>query len=278
MARLVFPLFLLFTGCVVSADADGDGLLALSAGGTDCDDRDPTVGAAVLWYDDVDNDGFGRDQTATPTCFPAPGQVDEGGDCDDNDPDEYPGVRWYQDADGDGFGSPLAASSECARGRDAIYVDNDEDCNDGLPDVNPAATEICGTPGLDEDCNGLVDDADPGIDPSTLRTVFADADLDGFGAADALPELHCNLPHFATNTEDCADNNASIRPGAVEVAGDLVDSDCDGAELCFCDGDGDGIGSDLIVLSTDVTCTAQVEPSGEVLPCMDFMVPVSRET
>jgi hypothetical protein len=71
-------------------DADADGHDALSAGGDDCDDADPTVypGATDTWYDgvdqdcdgasDYDQDGDGVDATAW------------GADCDDFNPTVFP--------------------------------------------------------------------------------------------------------------------------------------------------------------------------------------------
>lgn len=34
------------------------------------------------------------------------------------------------------------------------------DCNDALAGVNPGAVELCDEAGLDENCNGLANDAD----------------------------------------------------------------------------------------------------------------------
>ncbi|MEM6927556.1 MAG: putative metal-binding motif-containing protein, partial [Myxococcota bacterium] len=42
--------------------------------------------------------------------------------------------------------------------------------------------------------------------------------------------------------EDCDDGDPDIFPGAQEVAGDGVDTDCDGLEVCYVDADGDGWG------------------------------------
>jgi hypothetical protein len=45
-----------------------------------------------------------------------------------------------------------------------------------------------------------------------------------------------------------------VFPGAVEGAGDGIDADCDGAEVCYADFDGDGFRSDATVLSDDSDC------------------------
>lgn len=59
-------------------------------------------------------------------------------------------------------------------------------------------------------------------------TVLAvDADGDGHHA-------------IASGGDDCNDNDDSIYSGALEIPGDGIDQDCDGAELCFCDTDNDG--------------------------------------
>ena len=56
------------------------------------------------------------------------------------------------------------------------YVDNATDCDDNNANINPDATEICN--GIDDNCNGLIDDADSGIVGQT--NWFKDNDGDGF--------------------------------------------------------------------------------------------------
>jgi len=103
-------------------DADNDGY----KNNVDCNDNNASInpGATELCFDGVDNN--------------CDGVIDEGcaGGCTDND--------------SDGYGYP--ADSSCT------YAS--EDCNDALASVNPGATEICSN-GIDDDCDGLTDSADP---------------------------------------------------------------------------------------------------------------------
>ena len=62
---------------------------------------------------------------------------------------------WYRDLDGDGHGDPAAAASSCTP--PAGYVAVGDDCNDALAAQFPGNPETCD--GLDNDCNGAVDDA-----------------------------------------------------------------------------------------------------------------------
>jgi hypothetical protein len=83
------------------------------------------------------------------------------------------------------------------------------DCNDTDPNVNPGATELCGT-GEDEDCDGLEDEL---TDPAAFVTFFVDADGDGFGDA-SISNVACARPvGYVTNDDDCDDGDASVFPG-----------------------------------------------------------------
>ncbi len=73
----------------------------------------------------------------------------------------------------------------------------DGDCDDDDPFVNPDATEVAN--GVDDDCNGIVDD------------LPIDDDGDGYDA-----------------DEDCDDDDPNVNPGEDEICGNNVDDDCDG--------------------------------------------------
>jgi hypothetical protein len=114
------------------------------------------------------------------------------------------------------------------------------------PDVScEAAIEVCD--GVDNDCDGLVDDGDP---DAVGTTYYADADGDGFGAPE-YPATACVAPEgYVTGASDCDDLDPAIRPGATEVC-DGRDNDCDGVvdpegslggSTWYADSDGDGFG------------------------------------
>ena len=111
----------------------------------------------------------------------------------------------------------------------------------------------------EERCDGEDNDCDGEVDEGALDivTYFADADGDGHGDPEA-PVLGCAPPAGAVAAgEDCNDRDAAIGPGAAEVAGDEVDQNCDGAELCLLDGDNDGVSArpDLTIVSADSDCS-----------------------
>ena len=158
-------------------DVDGDGFETCQG---DCDDNDPTVNPGVNEIcDGIDNDcdgyvdeGFDNDNDGWTTCE---------GDCHDWNPNIYPGAPeicdwkdndcngliddgigdfWYLDADWDGYGDPNDVVQSCWTqwGR----VTNGDDCDDSKGNVNPGATEVCD--GLDNDCDGIIDNVDNGPD------------------------------------------------------------------------------------------------------------------
>jgi hypothetical protein len=81
-----------------------------------------------------------------------------------------PSFTFYRDADGDGFGDADVFTQSCWNTSPAGYVENPDDCNDDNPGINLASTEIpCN--GLDENCNGFLDDLflpPPGLSDTTI--------------------------------------------------------------------------------------------------------------
>jgi hypothetical protein len=152
---------------------------------------------------------------------------------------------YYRDADEDGYGDPTNTTD--AYSAPAGYVSNNTDCNDTNAAVNPGAIEVCN--GIDDDCDNLVDDADPdcvgmvcnGIDDDCdnlvddadpdcvgMTTYYADADGDTYGDP-AVSQDACAAPAgYVTNNTDCDDTNADVNPGATEVRNG-IDDDCDGS-------------------------------------------------
>ncbi|HEX6643257.1 MAG TPA: MopE-related protein [Gemmatimonadales bacterium] len=138
-------------------------------------------------------------------------------------PDTY-----YADADDDGFGDP-AASVAVPTGSPAPagYVADGSDCDDTDNAKFPGANEIWN--GYDDDCDGNVDEGIP-------IATYVDSDEDGYGSSSALAQFVMTLPGgviepapgYVLIAGDCNDANAAINPAAIEIAGDGVDSDCDG--------------------------------------------------
>lgn len=71
-------------------------------------------------------------------------------------------LTWYRDLDGDGYGD--AANSVTISGCDgpAGYVLDGSDCDDTHGAVHPGASESCD--GLDNNCNGQIDEDASGLD------------------------------------------------------------------------------------------------------------------
>jgi len=124
--------------------------------------------------------------------------------------------------------------------------------------------EVCD--GVDNDCNGSIDD---GAVDATLW--FADLDGDGYGA-DADSVAGCDQPSgYTVAGGDCDDSEVAVNPNAVERCNG-VDDDCDGAVdgdaatdklSWYADGDGDGFGDGGAMRSA---CAA---PAGHVADATD---------
>ena len=179
-------------------------------------------------------------------------------DCDDNDPNTHPGAdeqcdgldndcdgsvdedvpgagEFYPDADGDGFGDAGAEPQySCMDPEDGSVTDN-TDCNDGDSQISPGEPEVCDPDGIDENCNGLSNDGDPGVDQNTQSDWYIDVDMDGYGDQNLDPFWRCENPSNEANAyvrdgQDCDDTNRRVHPDAQEVC-DGLDNDCNPGSL-----------------------------------------------
>jgi hypothetical protein len=188
-------------------DMDCDGHYPPSDGGDDCDDADPARYPGAI---DVCDDGIDQD---------CDGTADDG--CE----------RCDEDGDGEYGYHP-------ERGCDV--APDQRDCDDSDRAINHTSTTACGglegaaacalrgwcaRPGVDEDCDGQVNEGCP--------AQACDQDGDGFAVAS------CPTPPPA-GMADCNDADAHVYPGAPDVCGDTVLQNCSIDLPCSQDADGDG--------------------------------------
>jgi hypothetical protein len=265
-------------------DEDGDGFDQES----DCDDGDATVNpeAAELcdgvdnncdgvvdtdasdqstWYQDADGDSYGYAEVEILACSQPEGAVANAEDCDDSTADTYPGA-------------PESCEEEIDRNCDGSvgYADNDGDgwaacqeCDDGEAAVNPDAQEVCN--GVDDDCDGAMDDNDDSLDLSSATTYYQDADSDGYGDLDFTTQSCVAPAGYVADATDCEDADTTINPAATELC-DGLDNNCDGsvdeasaadASTWYADTDEDGYGD------ADYGTSACEQPTGYVSEATD---------
>jgi MYXO-CTERM domain-containing protein len=177
----------------------------------DCDDTQASLLAAVDWYTDADNDGFG---TGAPTrsCTQPPNTADNALDCNDAVVSAG-GVFAYPDLDGDGQGDASSAPVLTCVALGAGMVANAGDCNDRDAGVSSMMVEICD--GVDTDCS------EGGAAPSSEQ----DDDGDGFVECTRTGATPWRGRGAAPGGGDCDDTLASVYPGAAEAC-DGVYNDC----------------------------------------------------
>jgi hypothetical protein len=141
---------------------------------------------------------------------------------------------------------------------------NADDCDDYAADVYPGAAEVCANIGVDNDCDGNLNDA------TDFAPLWVDYDGDGFGDSSTSAVKSCAGENMVDNNGDCDDTNAAINPDAVEICDGGIDNDCDNLaddqagsgvtdpSTWYEDADGDGAGDPAV---SAVACLA---PTGFV--------------
>lgn len=167
------------------------------------------------------------------------------------------------------------------------------DCDDTDAAINPGAAENC-RDAIDNNCNGLIDAADPA---ATGCLVCTDADGDNFareggecgpvdcddtdaainpdatdipnngidencsGGDSVDPTVLDNDGDGYNQTDDCDDTDATINPGATDIPGNGIDENCDGVDsIDPADLDNDGDGFTQVTGDCDDT-DAEVNPN-----------------
>ena len=182
----------------------------------DCNGRaDDDVIDMRTFFQDGDGDGFGDPNDPVETCFPPEGYVSNDRDCDDSDSTTFGVSTWYADTDGDGWGDSRASVAACSAPEGSVARGGD--CDDADATAHPDGVEVCDDAGIDEDCDGLVDDDDDDVELSGGQTVWPDLDGDGLGDA-AAPNTRC-APDAALGWVDNRDDCDDTDPG-------ILDEDC----------------------------------------------------
>jgi len=158
----------------------------------DCDGAADNGLTFIVYYGDIDDDGFGDEFNTTTTCDGTPSGYElDGTDCDDANASVYPGatevcngidedcdgaadngltfVVYYGDIDDDGFGDEFNTTTTCD-GVPSGYVLDNTDCDDTQNTVYPGGVEVCD--GLDNDCDGSLDEGTVSASITPIGTVL----------------------------------------------------------------------------------------------------------
>ncbi|MBP9882165.1 MAG: T9SS type A sorting domain-containing protein [Chitinophagales bacterium] len=211
------------------------------------DDGDITLIGLNSYYADLDQDSYGSG-AAMIACIQPAGSSLSSGDCNDNNAAINPAANeicnagiddncngladdsdltttgqssYYTDSDNDNFGSNIPVYA-CSQPVNTLLVSGD--CNDNESTIHPLAKELCNG-GIDDNCNGMADDADTTV--IGRPSYYTDNDHDNYGSGAAIKA--CIQPEgTSSENDDCNNNNAAVYPGAPEICNGGIDDNCNG--------------------------------------------------
>ena len=189
--------------------------------------------------------------------------------------DEGCNLTYYGDVDGDGYGDP--ENSTEAESAPAGYVTDNTDCDDTNADVNPGANEVRN--GIDDDCDGLIDEGCPtirsailspnviqsdGVDTTTLTVTASD---------DGIVSVIVNLSAIGGPDEQVLDSPGVM--GGIMAAAKwttTINTTCDGTfalPVTVMDKDGSSATRDVILTAGLKTYTLSLKQEWNMiaLPC-----------
>jgi len=221
--------------CLKPLDYSAETDLASTAD-VDCDDKNPVLNPATIWYKDADGDLFSDGDEWT-GCIPPAGYVlpselfNLEGDTDDSNAEVKPTDRpWYRDEDEDGYSTGEFITQENRPSGDIRYRNRTE-----LKDV-------------EGDCNDIKGSG-YNINPDTVW--YKDADGDGYSNGETLKQ--CDAPtgyklsfELTAKSGDTDDGNPAIYPGSSIGSGNPGNPD---VVKWYKDADNDGYSTGDYVLS-----------------------------
>jgi hypothetical protein len=258
-------------------DTDYDGFGAVGSAVLSCPgDVLPELPGGGVWVvdgTDCDDSNYRRAPNLPEVCD----GVDN--DCTGVVDDEIKPKDHYVDDDGDGFGVNDSRTALYVACPPAGFSPFPTDCNDADPSVHPlvdnesrlhgplAEAELESTE-FDRSPDFVADRIDQDCDGFDLCYQNNDGDRYGAQPIGGIAQLVVDVDLFCDNTGptssnqlDCDDLSATVYPNAPEVPGDRIDQNCDLADQCFEDLDGDGYGSVVVVTDNDLDCDNASRPT-----------------
>jgi hypothetical protein len=182
----------------------------------DCDlDTDGFDFDCTIACIDIDGDGYGANGVDDCTIGTAI-EID----CNDNDSNINPGAYCNgidEDCSSVADDGYIVTATSCGVGEcgsngqlECISGVEVNSCTEGTPDIEGPSTDPTCSDGLDNDCDGLIDEV-IGIQDPDCSSFDVDDDRDG----------------FTENQGDCNDTNDTVYPGA-PILCDGLDNNCDG--------------------------------------------------